>query len=359
MIKEIQVKGFKSIKDQSIPLAPINILIGANGSGKTNFISIFSLIRNLYEKNLQEYVGKKGGSNSLLYLGKKVTDTIEITLSFAKNDKRAHNRFNISLTEAQDSLLIKSLGTAFYNGIWHNQIFEQNIKEASFKDINYSQAYWVNPLLRDFEVYHFHDTGERSPLKGKSQIDDNKTLRRDGGNLSSFLYYLKEKHNKSFLRIEKMVASVSPFFERFHLEPDRLNDNFIQLQWKQTGMYDGFFNAYQLSDGTLRFICLATLLLQPDPPGTIIIDEPELGLHPQAINKLSELMKVASNKSQIIVSTQSVTLLDNFEAKDIVCVNHQGGATVFNRLDEEELRVWLEDYSLGEIWEKNVIGANF
>ena len=153
------------------------------------------------------------------------------------------------------------------------------------------------------------------------------------------------------------VQAVSPFFEGFALTPDRLNPKLIQLEWKQRGVEDAYFNAYQLSDGTLRFICLATLLLQPEPPQTIIIDEPELGLHPMAINKLSALIKKASDQSQIIISTQSVSLVDNFNAEDIIVVDMKNNASQFRRLDNEKLAVWLEQYSLGEIWEKNLIGG--
>lgn len=134
--------------------------------------------------------------------------------------------------------------------------------------------------------------------------------------------------------------------------PNRLNEQLIQLEWKQAGAVDTYFNAYQLSDGTLRFICLATLLLQPNLPQTIIIDEPELGLHPVAVNKLAALIKKASAKTQIIISTQSVNLVDNFGPQDIIVVDRKDNATVFNRLDAESLDVWLKDYSLGEIWER-------
>lgn len=211
--------------------------------------------------------------------------------------------------------------------------------------------------MREFEVYHFHDTGDRSPMKGKCNIDDNVSLKNNGSNIAAFLYYLQEKHPKHFMRIEKTVASVSPFFKGFNLMPNRLNERLIQLEWKQKGAADTYFNAYQLSDGTLRFICLATLLLQPNPPKTIIIDEPELGLHPVAVRKLASLIKKVSAETQVIISTQAVNLVDNFAPEDIIVVDRQDDATVFTRLDSEALAGWLEDYSLGEIWEKNVIGG--
>ena len=345
MINKIVVKGYKSIKEQAVELLPI--------------------IRNLYEQNLQNYILTKGGADCLLYMGKKETEHIVFDLFFAKRDQEAHNRFIVKLKEAQDSLFIERVETAFNSGgVWHGQLDEANRQESSFKNDYAGQAFYVNSLLREFEVYHFHDTGDhfhdtgdRSPMKGKCNIEDNISLKSNGANIAAFLYYLKEKFPKHFARIEKTVASVSPFFDGFNLMPNRLNEQLIQLEWKQAGAVDTYFNAYQLSDGTLRFICLATLLLQPNLPQTIIIDEPELGLHPVAVNKLAAMIKKASAKTQIIISTQSVNLVDNFEPQDIVVVDRKDNATVFNRLDTESLEVWLEDYSLGEIWEKNVIGG--
>ena len=358
MIKKIVVKGYKSIKDQSVNLQPVNILIGSNGIGKSNFISIFTLIRNLYEQNFQNYVMSKGGADSLLFMGKKETEQISIDLFFAERNHDAHNRFIVELKEGQDTLFIEQIHTAFYSGAtWHKQLHDSNKKESSFKDDRTGQAYFVNALLRQFEVYHFHDTGDKSPMKAQCNINDNVSLRNNGANIAAFLYYLKEKHLKHFIRIEKTIASVSPFFEGFDLKPNRLNEDLIQLEWKQKGAMGTYFNAYQLSDGTLRFICLATLLLQPDLPKTIIIDEPELGLHPVAMNKLAALIKKASVESQIIISTQSVNLVDNFEPEDILVVDRENDATVFNRLDIQKLSMWLEEYSLGEIWEKNIIGG--
>lgn len=356
MITRIIIEGYKSIQKQDVELLPINILIGGNGIGKSNFISTFSLVRNLYEGNLQNYVRTRGGSDAMFYMGKKNTNKISLDLYFEKSSE--DNRFIVNLVEAQDSLLIDSVKTAYKNNTWYIREYENNKIESSFRKQKSGQAYYVNELLQEFEVYHFHDTGEKSAMKGKSNINDNITLKRDGSNIAAFLYYLQEKHPKHFQRIEKVVASISPFFDSFSLRPDRLSEEVIQLEWRQKGKYDTYFNAYQLSDGTLRFICLATLFLQPIPPKTIIIDEPELGLHPQAINKLAALIKKASNISQVIISTQSVNLVDNFEAEDIITVNQEHNATTFRRLRTEELEKWLCEYSLGEIWEKNIIGAN-
>ena len=356
MITRLDIKGYKSIHQQNITLKPINILIGGNGIGKSNFISVFDLMRSLYEKELQSYILKKGGADVLLYMGKKQTKEINICMEFLCNEEL--NRYAVDLEETQDSLYIKNASTSYYSKErWYPQVSNKDVKEATIKDDKKGQAWYVSNLMGQFRVYHFHDAGDLSPMKSKSNIDDNITLRRDGGNIASFLYFLKERHPKSFKRIEMAVQSVSPFFGGFALIPDRLNPNVIQLEWKQRGIEDTYSNAYQLSDGTLRFICLATLLLQPNPPQTIIIDEPELGLHPMAINKLSALIKKASDTSQIILSTQSVNLVDNFDADHIIVVDMKENSSYFHRLEEQSLSVWLEQYSIGEIWEKNLIGG--
>lgn len=356
MITKLYIRGYKSIKEQDIELTPINILIGGNGIGKSNFISTFSLMRSLYEKELQSYVLRKGGADVLLHMGRKQTNTIAIDFSFLRGEYQ--NRYCVDLQEAQDRLIIKEASTAFwYGGNWKWQLCDLETNEATIKDDRVGQAWYVSDLMSQFKVYHFHDTGDTSPMKSKSKVDDNRSLRKDGSNIASFLYYLQKKHPKCFTRIESTIRSVSPFFSSFALSPNRLNPDVIALEWKQKGVDDVYFNAYQLSDGTLRFICLATLLLQPEPPQTIIIDEPELGLHPMAINKLAALIKKVSEKSQIIISTQSVNLVDNFDAGDILVVDMKDNASYFHRLDSEALSVWLEQYSIGEIWEKNLIGG--
>jgi predicted ATPase len=357
MITRIEIQGYKSIKSLEIDLRPINILLGSNGVGKSNFISIFSLIRNIYNQNFQNYVQKKGGPDSLLHFGRKKTEEISLSIFF-KSQENYENKFLIELELGQNRLFIKSVKTAYkWSTGWSEKKYESNVAESEFSEIKGSQALYVNRRLMEFDVYHFHDTSDTSPIKGMADLNDNHYLRRDGSNLAAFLYYLKLKEPKHFKRIELMVKSIAPFFERFDLEPNFLNENKIELEWKEKGHPDHYFNGYHLSDGTLRFICLATLLMQPNPPETIIIDEPELGLHPVAINKLAAMVRKASEKVQVIISTQSTNLIDNFEPKDIIVTDRENNGSVFKRLKSEELSTWLEEYTLGDLWGQNKLGA--
>jgi predicted ATPase len=211
-------------------------------------------------------------------------------------------------------------------------------------------------FIDSFRVYHFHDTTQTSKIRKSAEIDDNYFLDEDGANLPAYLYLIQEKYPKDFKKIEMLVGMVAPYFERFNLHPDKLNEDRIKLEWKEKNS-DTYFRANHLSDGTLRFIVLATLLLTPEAPEVIIIDEPELGLHPSAINILAGLIQGASVRSQIIISTQSVSLIDNFEPEDIITVDRADRQSVFKRQSSEELKEWLKDYSIGDLWNKNVIGG--
>jgi len=359
MITRINIAGYKSIKQMDLELNPINVLLGANGAGKSNFISVFSLVKNVQSQNLQRYVATKGGANSFLYFGKKETSELSVDLSFYDEGKPDY-RYRLELIEANNSLIIKNqLALTMFNGQWSSQhmgmftMIESDIREDSMGESE--KVVFQN--FKELEVYHFHDTGDKSAMKGQCQIHDNRKLHANGSNIAAYLYYLKLREPKCYQRIERAIQSIAPFFDKFVLEPMRLNADMIELEWREKGFPDTYFNAYHLSDGTLRFICLATLLMQPNLPKTIIIDEPELGLHPVANNKLAALIRKASEKSQIIVSTQSVNLVDNFDPEDIIVTDRKDNSSVFRRLTTDELSQWLEEYTLGDLWGKNMFGG--
>ena len=205
-------------------------------------------------------------------------------------------------------------------------------------------------------MYHFHDTSDSAPVKGTSDVDDNRFLRPQAENLAAFLYWMQEKEPDHFQNIQDIVRQIAPFFGSFKLEPSKLNESKIRLEWTETGS-DTYFNASSLSDGTLRFICLATLLMQPQLPAVVLLDEPELGLHPAAIAILADLLSSAAERTQVIVSTQSVTLINHFEPQSVWAVDRIDNQSVFRHLGQDDMRDWLDDYALGELWEKNILGA--
>lgn len=351
-LDRIKIKGFKSIKEAEIPLTNLNVLIGANGAGKSNFISFFKLLNALKNNNLNGYVSLEGGADCFLYFGSKITEKIELELNFN------NVIFNSCLTSNKKNQLLINCEKLF------DKKNEDNVQIVQSPNGTFS-SFISQYSFKSFSAYHFNDTSFQSRIKTTPRINDNEYLKPDGANLSAYLYLIKEKYPENYKHIVKTIQLVAPFFEDFKLRPNPLNPDIIRLEWTHKGKEEDYFDISDLSDGTLRFICLATLLLQPNPPETIIIDEPELGLHPTAIKILAALIRQASFDSQIIISTQSTRLVDEFEPENIIVVDRKNDASEFRRLSSEELKYWLEDYiedgsegfSLGELWEKNIFGG--
>ncbi len=363
MIDYIEIKGYKSIKELKLELKPINILIGSNGVGKSNFVSFFKLINAIFNQRLQKYVIEQD-ADDLLYFGRKRTETLFGKLIFNSGGGN-NNAYFFELMQTKDGGLYIGEEGAGYNvnrqSNFSNYFNNLSIMESKVPNESGRRYTYINRHLTNLQLYHFHDTSITSFLRKSCDIDDNLYLKQDGRNLPAFLYLLKVNHPKIYGRIEKTVQSVAPYIDKFILEPKKIigQEETIALRWVDKGDFESDFSAYQLSDGTLRFIALATLLLQPTPPSVIIVDEPELGLHPFAINILSGMIQVASSKAQIIIATQSPGLISNFKPEDIVVLdkNIEENQTVFNRLNSDDLNEWLQDFTLGDLWERNIING--
>jgi predicted ATPase len=274
------------------------------------------------------------------------------------------NQYEISLVAtAEDQLYPASERVYFWNKQKYPEPYDDPLfasgMEAGISDVRQGKiAEWIRKRLDRWRVYHFHDTSGDSPMKKTADVDDNRFLRPDASNLAPYLYFLRERHASAYSLIRRTVQRMAPFFDDFILEPQRLNEKKIRLEWRHKNS-DAYFDVASFSDGTLRFIALATLLLQPEEyrPSVILMDEPELGLHPYAIGLLASLVKQAAVKTQVVVSTQSPLLLDYFEPEDVIVADRKEGGTSFTRLERAALEQWLEDYSLGQLWEKNELGG--
>lgn len=357
-VRDLTIRGYKSIKElKKFKLENLNVLIGANGAGKSNFISLFKFLNQIAEGRLQIYVQKSGGANNFLYHGNKITNSIEIELNFGRNG------YWCKLTPTDnDSLLFEGEGCSFLGG-GYSQPYTVSIfydgKESGLERHNTKRVVThVLSSILSWRVYHFHDTSDTAPMKRTCELSDNERLRPDASNLAAYLYLLKNKYIKDYNNIVSTIRMVAPFFDDFILRPSNLNSDKIQLEWKHK-ISDDYFNAASLSDGSLRFICLTTLLMQPveNLPATILLDEPELGLHPLAITVLANLLRVVANRTQLIVSTQSVTLINHLKPENIIVVDRDRDQSVFRRLTKEEMVHWIDDFGLGDLWEKNIFGG--
>lgn len=357
-VTKITIEGYRSINKTSIYLYHINILIGANGSGKSNFISLFDLLRAITQNNLQTYIARCGGANTQFYLGTKHTPEISVEIAMGDNTyqfKLAADRNDTCyFTDEMVTFWIESQYSSPYKeflGGGHRETRLSEISEGK------SVQTFTRENIKSWFVYHFHDTGDYSPLKRTADIDEIEYLLPDGGNLAAYLYHLQETAPEHYQGILSAIQLILPGFKEFtYLKEEKSNT--IKLRWKTSSSGDYTLPVSAFSDGTLRFIALATLFLQPNPPKLIIIDEPELGLHPYAINILADLIRIAGKKSQIILSTQSAQLISEFTPDDIIIVENENGATTLTRPNQKTLENWLTDYTLGDIWQSNIIGGN-
>lgn len=349
-MERIQINGYKSIKSLDLELRPINILIGANGSGKSNFLSFFEFLKHIYNRNLQEYIALKGGIDKYLYEGRKVTSEISTKLFFPNT-----NAYSFTLKAGEESFIFTKEELWYDNPRYINPFgIATTNSESNLRLQTIERARYINGYLNSLEKYHFHDTSANSPFTKVSNINtDQFRLYDKGDNLAAFLHNIQEKNITAYHLITKTIQSIAPYFLDFILNPDE-NGN-LRLLWKSK-YGSQIYSVNDLSDGTIRFIALTTLFMQPELPKTIVIDEPELGLHPAAITKFSGLIKSAAAKDcQVIVATQSADLISHFEPEDIITVDQVKGESIFERLNSNSLKNWLEEYTLDDLWKRSII----
>ena len=363
-LEAITLKGFKTIRElDDFSPGPLTVLIGPNGAGKSNFISFFRMLSwMLVEKDhLQTHVAEQGGASKLLHDGPAITREIEaqLTIKTASGDNQYHFRLFFA---AGDSLIFADERYRFsrydYPGTapWSETGAGHRAPQLLIHQATDDTARVILSILRRFSVYQFHNTSTTARIRTKWNINDNRFLKEDGANIAPLLYRLKSEEGQYYQRIVDNLRLILPFFSDFELEPEYRS---LLLAWRERGS-DQIFDVSQASDGMLRAIALVTLLLQPEEtlPDLLILDEPELGLHPYAINVIGGLIRAVSEKAQVIIATQSTAFLDCFELDDIVVVEREGRESVFRRQESTDaLEEWLEEYSPSEIWEKNVIGG--
>lgn len=367
-LKSLSIAGYRSYSNDfeknTVTLNNINIIIGANGAGKSNFISFLEMVSYMMTRGLRSYVSKQGGAQSLMHFGPKETEQIRGELHIHDSVDEKEDIYSFALEQSATNQLFFANEKMQYQDRWHPNPFIRDFGVGQFEsgmpDYSDSTIRTLRNYLEQLRVFHFNDTSISSRIRSSTNITDSAYLRSDGGNIAAFLYRMREDPDtvRYYERIIRHIRIIMPQFLDFFFTPDP--NGGLSLNWRQDNSEE-VFGPHQLSDGTLRFIALTTLLLQPPKtaPMTIILDEPEIGLHPYAISILAKEIRMASNTSQIIVSTQSPLLLNEFECEDIIVAEYsnESHSTILNRPKKSKLAEWLKEYSLGELWQKNVLGG--
>ena len=366
-IKKLSIQGFKSIRElKDFELKDLNIIIGANGVGKSNFVQVFRMLMAMSQQNFQKFILERGGADNFLHNGPKATPSIQIGFEFESHSIHAEgsNYYNFELTSTTDERFLIDESRKYVSTSWRSygspseeSRLQDQRNETSATGQSNGVDHFVYESISNWIVYHFHDTSSTAPMRRSEIVEDNHKLRHDASNIAPFLLKLKTNNSwrKNYQEIIDAVRLVIPFFDDFRLDVQQLGDaQKVKLSWQQKGS-DFPMQPYHLSDASIRFICLATALLQPFPPSAIVIDEPELGLHPEAIAILAELIQDAAKRTQIILATQSPNLLNEFSIEDIVIANRKDGQSTLERLNRKDFSSWLDSYSVGDLWTKNVI----
>jgi predicted ATPase len=369
-LSRIEIKGYRSIKDLDLTLENLNVLIGANGSGKSNFISFFKLLNFSLDspEGLGEFVGRNGGANVLTHYGTDVTPTIEAQLHFST--KSGANRYSVELGFVVGNRLFFKNETIRFDrndistkapliplggGGSSSRLLQIEKDDPQYGKYNQTVSV-IRNIMRNWRFFQFHNTSENSFVRSPGDARDDNYLRSDGRNLATVLASLQDNKTSVFNEIVSVVKQIAPYISDITVEDVFLSKS-KAIKWKENGHPDYVFDASQMSDGTLRALALVTLLLLPEKPSLICIDEPELGLHPEAIVIVADLIKTAQKDVQMIISTQSPKFVDCFESNDIIVADRIAAGTQLTRLDYEKYKVWLDEYTISETWDTNVFGG--
>ena len=371
-IDSVRIRGFRSLADVQLDDLPnATVLIGANGSGKSNIIRFFEMARwMLRSRRLGEFVERNGGADDQLFGGSRITPRIAAEISLRTNQGRNDYRFILSHAHpdrfffAEEAFRYSDAALPAatpwqYLGSGHREAqLSVAAQDLEYPGVNPQTARVILRLLRNCSVYQFHDTSHYANLKKSGDVQDNARLRSDAGNLAAILYRLEQEDNRRYEFICLQIARILPDFDRFDLE-ERYGK--VILRWRPK-WGDKAIGAHLTSDGSLRFFALATLLSLPPEllDDVILLDEPELGLHPSAVDLVGGMINSLAAERQVILSTQSPLLVDTFDLDEIFTLDLKKGQTCINRLNPEQYRIWLDDgFTAGTLWKQSFFEHGF
>ena len=367
-IHSVRIKGFRSLADLEFrPLPRVTVLLGANGAGKSNILQFFEMMRwMLNDHQLGRFVASHGGADDQLFRGSAFTKNISAEVNIRNDAKSNRNhRYSFELEYAHPDRLVFAHEEANYSWLdtnvhasWANvsggyaeaELYYAANSERT--DPTNQCARTVVDLLGTSCVFQYHDTDR---FRKKWDVEEQSRLLGHGENLAPILLQLERQHPRRYERLCRLIGRVLPGFDRFQIDKE---DGKAYLRWRAGGT-EKSFGAHLTSDGSLRFFALATLLNLPreNLPDLILLDEPELGLHPAAISLVAGLIKGLSDDKQVIVATQSPLLVDAFGLDEVIVLELRDGQTEIRNVKHNEYRHWLDEYSTGELWQKNLIGG--
>lgn len=391
-IQKIRLDGFLSFAPGSpeFELRDLNVLIGPNGSGKSNFIEALELL-SATPSNLAKVVRVGGGAGEWIWKGDTVKSSAEIDVVLKEGTPTGRPiRYRIELTEVGNRLevideaieevepvpgksdvffyyrfqrgrpMISVRDSEAVDGAVKRQLQrahlapDQSVLGQRKDPEQYPEVTWTGQRLGSIQTFREWTFGRSGPLRTpQSALLPEDQLLVDNSNLALLL---NEIEHAGGVRFDILLRD---FFPRFQRMSTRISGGAVQFYLHETD-FDRPISATRLSDGTLRFIALLALLLSPSPPPLLCIEEPELGLHPDAVALVADLLVDASKRTQLIVTTHSdalVSALTN-QPDAIVACERPGAGTELRRLDPKKLAVWLDDYRLGDLWRMGELGAN-
>jgi predicted ATPase len=359
LIYELSISELLSFgnKRESVELQPLNVLIGPNASGKSNLIEIIRLLHSLPD-DFARAVREAGGAAEIMWKGDRESiaeikvkiryppfkSTIDYTIEFTAPGYFLHiNDEKIQVTPSRK--LISELPA---------RVSGATSLLAEVKDgYHYPEIVHLSKLLKDISIYKDWDFGRNAPVRMPQRPDlPGTVLLEDASNLGLILNnYPRSIKDQIIERLRSVYDGIEDIVTR-------IDGGTIQTSIKERGFYTAV-PAIRFSEGTLRYLCLLALLLNPSPPSLICIEEPEIGLHPHVLPKIAELLIEASRRTQLIVTTHSDALISGLtEVPEsiIVCERDQDGSHL-RRLDPEQIKPWLDRYALGDLWRMGEIGG--
>jgi predicted ATPase len=369
-VTRIEVEGFRSLQSVELDLGRVTVLIGPNGAGKSNLLAFLQMVPLIHTESLQRFVQQRGGANALLHYGAKRTPRARFRLEF--HQEAVDNAYEAELAYSAGDRLTLDNEYTFFRAMgapaFTEQIVCTSAPESPLRKLAQEPGHptfrTVSWWLSRMNFFHFHDTSMMSALRQNAAEAQDRFLRSEGNNLAAFLYRLKNSDSQedkaAWKRINMMIRRIAPAVQELNpvaVNPGEARPRMVRLDWVDD--QGETFGVHDLSDGTLRAIALVTALAQPSStlPAFITIDEPELGLHPAALALFAGLVRSVSSRCQVVLATQSPALLDHFDAEDVVVAERVDGASRFRRLEREALGDWLNEYSLSQLFDKNVLGG--